>query len=101
MGASDDLSPSEVSREHIIFNVDPGLLAIAGGKLTTYRKMAEEAVDRVLEKLGRKGSEACGTRRYRPPTGLAGPGNGGKRCRTAPRTECWMPERPRWTTPRR
>lgn len=61
MGASDDLSPSEVSREHMIFNVDPGLLAIAGGKLTTYRKMAEEAVDRVLEKLGHKGAEGCAT----------------------------------------
>ena len=54
MGASDDLDPSEVSREHAILNVDPGLVAIAGGKLTTYRLMSEQLVDKVVKKLGYK-----------------------------------------------
>jgi glycerol-3-phosphate dehydrogenase len=42
---------SDVSREHEILSLDPGLLAMAGGKLTTYRLMGEQAVDRALEKL--------------------------------------------------
>lgn len=46
------LHASAVSREHEIINIDPGLLAIAGGKLTTYRLMAEQVVDRAVAKLG-------------------------------------------------
>ena len=41
----------EVSREHEIFESDMGLISIAGGKLTTYRHMAEEVVDRVVARL--------------------------------------------------
>jgi glycerol-3-phosphate dehydrogenase len=37
---------SEVSREHEIFVRPEGVLVIAGGKLTTYRRMAKEAVDK-------------------------------------------------------
>lgn len=36
---------SQVSREHQIFSEKPGFVTIAGGKLTTYRKMAEQVVD--------------------------------------------------------
>ncbi len=32
-----------------------GVVAIAGGKLTTYREMAQDTVDLVMERLGRKG----------------------------------------------
>ncbi|SDB80730.1 glycerol-3-phosphate dehydrogenase [Raineyella antarctica] len=39
---------AKVSREHAVVSVAPGLSAIAGGKLTTYRKMAEDAVDFAL-----------------------------------------------------
>jgi glycerol-3-phosphate dehydrogenase len=39
-------SASSVSREHVILERD-GLFTIAGGKLTTYRSMAAEVVDRV------------------------------------------------------
>jgi glycerol-3-phosphate dehydrogenase len=37
-------SASDVSREHQIYVRDDGVLIIAGGKLTTYRLMAKEAV---------------------------------------------------------
>jgi glycerol-3-phosphate dehydrogenase len=48
-----DISRSyDVSREHSVFEQAPGLFAIAGGKLTTYRRMARDAVDRVLPALG-------------------------------------------------
>jgi glycerol-3-phosphate dehydrogenase len=52
MGDPDSESASDVSREHAILNIDPGLVAIVGGKLTTYRLMAEQVVDKVLNKLG-------------------------------------------------
>ena len=44
-------SPSEISRKDEIFQADSGLLSIAGGKLTGYRKMAEKIVDRVAKQL--------------------------------------------------
>lgn len=43
---------SAVSREHTVFNPVPGMLAIAGGKYTTYRVMAKDAVDAVIRAGG-------------------------------------------------
>ncbi|MCK6503059.1 glycerol-3-phosphate dehydrogenase/oxidase [Myxococcota bacterium] len=46
---ADGLDPSDVSREHTI-TVDPdGLISIAGGKLTTCRRMGAEVVQRALD----------------------------------------------------
>lgn len=42
-------SASELSRKDEIFESASGLISIAGGKLTGYRKMAERVVDRVIE----------------------------------------------------
>jgi len=42
---------SETSREHEIVREPDGLVTVAGGKLTTLRRMAEEAVDLVAEIL--------------------------------------------------
>ncbi|MBX9972614.1 glycerol-3-phosphate dehydrogenase/oxidase [Cytobacillus firmus] len=43
--------PSEISRKDEIWESDTGLLTIAGGKLTGYRKMAETIVDILAEKF--------------------------------------------------
>ncbi|GHM98695.1 aerobic glycerol-3-phosphate dehydrogenase [Cytophagales bacterium WSM2-2] len=43
-------SASELSRKDEIFESPSGLISIAGGKLTGYRKMAERVVDLVVEK---------------------------------------------------
>lgn len=43
-------SPSEISRKDEIFESASGLLSIAGGKLTGYRKMAERIIDLVAAK---------------------------------------------------
>ncbi len=43
--------PSEISRKDEIWISDSGLITIAGGKLTGYRKMAEWVVDTVVKKL--------------------------------------------------
>ncbi|WP_114856153.1 glycerol-3-phosphate dehydrogenase/oxidase [Brachybacterium sp. YJGR34] len=42
-------SSTKVSREHTVMEVEPGLSAIAGGKYTTYRVMAEDVVDFALK----------------------------------------------------
>ncbi len=41
---------SAVSREHMIYD-SPGFVTIAGGKLTTFRRMAAEVVDRAIVQL--------------------------------------------------
>ena len=46
----DGKSPSELSRKDEIFESDTGFIAIAGGKLTGYRKMAQRVVDLVIKK---------------------------------------------------
>ena len=48
--------PSELSRKDEIFESKSGLISIAGGKLTGYRKMAHRVMDTVLKKIpeGRK-----------------------------------------------
>ncbi len=44
-------SASELSRKDEIFTSDSGLVSIAGGKLTGYRKMAERVVNRITKKM--------------------------------------------------
>ena len=44
----DGAQSTKVSREHTVTEVAPGMSAIAGGKLTTYRVMAADAVDFAL-----------------------------------------------------
>jgi glycerol-3-phosphate dehydrogenase len=44
-------SASELSRKDEIFTSDSGLVSIAGGKLTGYRKMAERVVNRIVKKM--------------------------------------------------
>jgi glycerol-3-phosphate dehydrogenase len=49
-GESD--STSKLSREHAVSEVVPGLVTVAGGKFTTYRVMAKDAIDAVVTSLG-------------------------------------------------
>ncbi len=49
----DTADPGAVSREHRILEDPSGLLSIVGGKLTTYRVMAADMVDRVVQVLSR------------------------------------------------
>ena len=53
-GTMDESQSTKISREHTVTQIAPGLVSIAGGKLTTYRVMAEDAVDFVLGKDGAK-----------------------------------------------
>jgi glycerol-3-phosphate dehydrogenase len=48
-------APSEVSRrDEMLTDLATGLISIAGGKLTGYRRMAERVVDHVCTRLGRR-----------------------------------------------
>jgi glycerol-3-phosphate dehydrogenase len=64
-----DTRSSDLSRKHAIFAGPFGLYTITGGKLTTYRAMAEDLVDRVAADWG--GAGPCRTREI--PLGLHGP----------------------------
>lgn len=46
--------PSELSRKDEIFVSDSGLISIAGGKLTGYRKMSQRVLEAVLNSLPKK-----------------------------------------------
>lgn len=48
-GESDETS--KLSREHIVAHSVPGLVVVAGGKWTTYRVMAKDAVDEAVRAL--------------------------------------------------
>jgi glycerol-3-phosphate dehydrogenase len=54
-----DEATSTLSREHIVAHAVPGLVVVAGGKLTTYRVMAKDAVDAVAHGLARKVPPSC------------------------------------------
>lgn len=58
-------SPSELSRKDEIFVSDRGLVSIAGGKLTGYRKMAKRIVDLIQSRDSKLKKTRCKTKRYR------------------------------------
>ena len=47
----EDKDPSELSRKDELFISESGLISIAGGKLTGYRKMAERTIEAVLKTI--------------------------------------------------
>jgi glycerol-3-phosphate dehydrogenase len=50
LAGADDHDTSDLSRRHAIIESESGVLSIVGGKLTTYRRMAEDAVDAVIRR---------------------------------------------------
>jgi glycerol-3-phosphate dehydrogenase len=55
-GESDETS--KLSREHIVAHSVPGLVVVAGGKWTTYRIMAKDAIDEAVAALDGKVSKS-------------------------------------------
>ena len=49
--AGEEDQTSKLSREHAVVSPVPGLVIVAGGKYTTYRVMAEDAVDAAVKQL--------------------------------------------------
>ncbi|CAO5247608.1 glycerol-3-phosphate dehydrogenase/oxidase [Frankia sp. AgKG'84/4] len=56
-GESDDTT--QLSREHAVVSPLPGLTMVAGGKYTTYRVMAADAVDAAVRGMGRPVPPSC------------------------------------------
>ena len=87
-GASSERT-ADLSRRHTVRTSSGGLVSVTGGKLTTYRKMAEDTVDAATAALGRRGLR-CRTKNLRlhgaPPGGRADPvaGGAGANLRTDP-----------------
>jgi glycerol-3-phosphate dehydrogenase len=52
-------STSKLSREHVVAHPLPGLVVVAGGKYTTYRVMAKDAIDEVARALTFRVAESC------------------------------------------
>jgi glycerol-3-phosphate dehydrogenase len=70
-----DKKESDVPRTHVLHEHDRGLagvVTIVGGKLTTYRQLAEDAVDDAFRRLGRK-APRCATTRLPFPGALDDP----------------------------
>jgi len=53
ISSAPDSPTTKLSREHIVDRPNPGFISIAGGKYTTYRVMAEDAVDVASAELRR------------------------------------------------
>jgi glycerol-3-phosphate dehydrogenase len=51
--SGEDEQTSQLSREHAVARPMPGVIAVAGGKYTTYRPMAADAVDAVADDVSR------------------------------------------------
>jgi glycerol-3-phosphate dehydrogenase len=52
-------STSQLSREHTVAHPVPGVVVVAGGKYTTYRVMAKDAIDAVSHGLDEKVPPCC------------------------------------------
>ena len=72
MLAAEGKKPSEISRRHEIFDGPAGMITVAGGKLTSFRSMAERVVDRVEKLLGRRPSPSTTAEDPLPGGGLFG-----------------------------
>jgi glycerol-3-phosphate dehydrogenase len=57
--AGEDEATSELSREHVVSHPVPGLVVVAGGKYTTYRVMAKDAIDEVARALDFRVADSC------------------------------------------
>ncbi|WP_055585411.1 glycerol-3-phosphate dehydrogenase/oxidase [Peterkaempfera griseoplana] len=71
-GGADGDRTSDLSRRHAVLTSPDGVVTVVGGKLTTYRRMAQDAVDAVVAARGLSAGP-CRTARL-PLVGAAAPG---------------------------
>lgn len=57
--AGENDSTAKLSREHVVAHPVPGLVMVAGGKFTTYRVMAKDAVDEATRAMDEKVPASC------------------------------------------
>ena len=59
ISTNEDSKTTDLSREHVVDHPVPGFVSIAGGKYTTYRVMAEDAIDAAVVDLKRLTPDSC------------------------------------------
>ncbi|WP_405216108.1 glycerol-3-phosphate dehydrogenase/oxidase [Agrococcus sp. Ld7] len=59
LAAGDGGSTANLSREHHVSHTVPGLVLVAGGKWTTYRIMAKDAIDEAVSAIDGKFAPSC------------------------------------------
>src|SRR4051812_26058266 len=57
--AGESEQTSKLSREHVVAHPTPGLVVVAGGKYTTYRVMAKDAVDEAVRAMDFRVAPSC------------------------------------------
>ncbi|GAA4609493.1 glycerol-3-phosphate dehydrogenase [Actinoplanes octamycinicus] len=57
--SADAATTAKLSREHAVDRLAPGLVLVAGGKYTTYRVMAKDAVDAAVQDLDARVPASC------------------------------------------
>ncbi len=57
--AGESEGTSQLSREHVVVSPVAGLVMVAGGKYTTYRVMAKDAVDQAVHSIARRVPPSC------------------------------------------
>jgi len=57
--SGEEESTSKLSREHVVDHPVPGLVVVAGGKFTTYRVMAADAVDEAARTMDARVPGSC------------------------------------------
>lgn len=59
ISTNEDSKTTDLSREHVVDHPVTGFVSIAGGKYTTYRVMAEDAIDAAVVDLKRLTPDSC------------------------------------------
>ena len=59
ISTNEDSKTTDLSREHVVDHPVPGFVSIAGGKYTTYRVMAEDAINAAVVDLKRLTPDSC------------------------------------------
>lgn len=69
VAAADSGRTADLSRRHRVAPSDAGIVTVTGGKLTTYRRMAQDTVDLVVKEIldapTRERTQKCQTKRLR------------------------------------
>jgi len=83
--AGESENTSALSREHVVAHPVPGLVVVAGGKYTTYRVMARDAVNAAVHAMNERVPPSCTDRiRWSAGPGSRRPGTPGRARRRPP-----------------
>jgi glycerol-3-phosphate dehydrogenase len=83
------VASSKLSRSHVVLDGPGGMITVVGGKLTTYRRMAQDAIDHVARRLGKRVSHAT---EHLPLEGAEGWEKAVQQVQAAAASHGWQPD---------